>query len=54
METGLVKLKKAKTMVGKYEDGVEEIMMVQKLAQSGKKGILKQFNTGYLQSLQVL
>ena len=50
---GLVKLKKEKTMVGKFLVGVEQITVEPRLDQSGYLATQKQSNTGCLQLQQV-
>ena len=52
VEIGLVKLKKEKTMVGKFLVGVEQITVELRLDQSGYLAIQKLSNTGYLQLQQ--
>ena len=50
---GLVKLKKEKTMVGKFLVGVEQITVELRLDQSGYLAIQKLSNIGCLQLQQV-
>ena len=50
---GLVKLKKEKTMVGKFLVGAEQTTVGPRLDQSGYLAIQKQSNTGCLQLQQV-
>ena len=52
MEIGLVKLKKEKTMVGKFLVGVEQITVELRLDQSGYLATQKQSNIGCLQLQQ--
>ena len=54
MVIGLVKLKRVKTMVGKYWVKIKKIILELKLGLNGSQVLLRQFNIGYLPSLLVL